>query len=606
MSRPSTLQETLPGFGRIARRLWPYTRKHWPIAIGSLAALLTEIALRALEPWPLKFVFDYVLNPRHRPVDSSFITLAALALVILIGLRACASYLSTVGFALVGNRVLTEVRGDVYRHLQLLSLGFHNRARGGDLVLRVIGDIGMLKDVAVTAVLPLMANVLVLLSMLVMMLVLNWKLALVALSVTPLFWVASSRLSRGISNASRDQRRREGAMASTAAESLGAIRTLKALSLEERFAQTFAGQNRKSLKEGVKASRLAASLERSVDLLIALATALVLWYGARLALRGEITPGDLLVFLAYLKNAFKPVQDFAKYTGRLAKATAAGERVIDILDRTPDIVDHPDAVAAPNLRGEVKFEHVSFAYEEGPAVLSDLNLTAGAGQTIAIIGASGNGKSTLISLLLRLYDPARGCIKIDGHDIRCFSVDSLRTQISVVMQETLLFAASIRDNIAYGLCGATIHEVESAARLANADEFIRRLPDGYETIVGERGVTLSAGQRQRIAIARAAIRRTPILILDEPTSGLDKANEQIVIQALERLAQHRTTFLITHNLQQAARADLIILLEHGRVLELGKHHQLISQAGPYAAMFRLQARTKQYTDGWEANYATAG
>ena len=615
MSRTSGLKKTIPGFGRVAARLWPYTRKQRPLVAGSIAALFAEIGLRALEPWPLKFVFDHILHSKQarqnsvliplRAVDPSLLLgLAAAAVVIVIGLRAFASYLSTVGFALIGNRVLTEVRSDVYRHLQLLSLTFHHRSRAGDLVLRVIGDIGMLKDVAVTALLPLAANVLVLLSMSALMLLLNWKLALVALAVTPLFWLASARLSRRIREVSRDQRKREGAMASTAAESIGAIRVVKALSLEENFARQFSGQNNKSLKESVKASRLAASLERTVDLLIALATALVLWFGARLALRGEITPGDLLVFLAYLKNAFKPVQDFAKYTGRLAKATAAGERVIDILDRVPDVRDLPSAVPAPRFQGTVKFDNVSFAYEPGQSVLRDINLEVRAGQTVALVGASGNGKSTLVSLLLRLYDPDTGKVLIDGHDTREFTSESLREQVSVVMQDTLLFAASVRDNIGYGSASATSEQIEEAARLANAHSFISKLPDGYETVIGERGVTLSTGQRQRIAIARAAIRRCPILILDEPTTGLDEENERLVTESLRRLAQGRTTFLITHNLYHASQADRIALLENGRIVELGNHDELIEQDGRYAALYRKQMEIVAF-DRQGGDYAVA-
>jgi ATP-binding cassette, subfamily B, bacterial len=615
MGRASTLKEMLPGFGRVAARFWPYTRKQWPMVAGSVAALFAQIALRALEPWPLKFVFDHILQSKPGRQSSGIslidnletshlLAVAAIGVVAIIGLRAFASYLCTVGFALVGNRVLTEVRADLYRHLQLLSLSFHNSSRGGDLVLRVIGDIGMLKDVAVTALLPLAANVLVLFSMVGLMFLLNWKLALVALAVTPLFWLASARLSRRIRDVSRDQRKREGAMASTAAESIGAIRVVKALSLEENFAHQFSGQNNKSLKDGVRASRLAASLERTVDLLIALATALVLWFGARLTLRGEITPGDLLVFLAYLKNAFKPVQDFAKYTGRLAKATAAGERVIEILDRVPEVRDLPGAVVAPRFTGNVTFTNLSFAYEKDHPVLQDINLDVKAGQTVALVGASGNGKSTLVSLLIRLYDPDSGQVLIDGRDTREFTCDSLRAQVSVVLQDTLLFAASVRENIAYGAVTATPEDIEQAVRLANAHGFISRLPEGYETIVGERGVTLSAGQRQRIAIARAAVRRSPILILDEPTTGLDEENECLVFESLKRLAQGRTAFLITHNLIHASQADLVVLLAGGRVIELGKHEELIRRDGTYAALFRKRSSIGRLSEK-EGDYAFA-
>src|SRR5436190_1631752 len=357
--------------------------------------------------------------------------------------------------------------------------------------------------------------------------------------------------------------------AATAAESIGAVKVIHALSLEGVFAQAFTGQSRKNLATGVVATRLSAGLERTVDMLIAVATALVLWFGARSALRGVITPGELVVFLTYLRTAFRPMRDFAKYTGRLAKASAAGERVLDLLDRVPDVRDLPGAVPAPPLRGAVRFEAVSFAYEPGRPALDEIACDVQPGELVALMGPSGGGQTTFVSLILRLYDPTAGRVLIDGRDIREYTLASLRPQLSIVIQERLLFAASIRDNIAYGASekGSSPEAIEAAARLANADAFIRALPQGYDTVIGERGVTLSNGQRQRIAIARAAIRHAPILIFDEPTTGLDRENVQAVSEAIARLAEGRTTFLITHDADLAARAHRILYMEAGRMRE---------------------------------------
>jgi ATP-binding cassette subfamily B protein len=599
MPQPDSLKKSLPGLWRVLRHFWPQTRKHGWLIAGSWTALLLEVTFRLLEPWPLKIVFDRVINHMHgaHGFKVSFydifhpmtlLAIMATLTVVLTALRAAAGYWTTVGFAKIGNRVLAQVRAQLYRHLQYLSLSFHTRARTGDLVVRVISDVGLLQDVVVTAVLPMVAKFLILVGMVTLMFCLNVRLALVALAVFPLFWLRTVTMGKKINEVARLQRKREGAMAATASETLNAIKTVQALSLESAFQQQFSRQNEKSLKQDVKARRLAAGLERSVDLLTAISGALVLFYGARLVLDKQLTAGALLVFLAYLKNAFRPIQEFAKYTARLSKAAAAGERVLDVLQRVPEIRDLPGAVRAPAFTGEVRFEQVSFDYEPGQMLLHEVNLQVIPGQVVALIGHSGSGKSTLVSLLLRLYDPRVGRVLFDGRDIREFTLESLRAQISAVLQDNLLFAASVRENIAHGAPDATPEQIASAARLANAHEFILALPQGYDTVLGERGVTLSQGQRQRLAIARAAIRKAPILILDEPMTGLDQQNEQAVLQALERLDYGCTTFLITHDLRHAARANLILHLEKGRIIERGTHQELLAANGRYAELYRLQ------------------
>ena len=575
MSERRSLSRVRPQVQRVLRHFGPHIRRQRGLIIGSLLALVAEVVLRLLEPWPLKVVFDNLLGARHghhhalgglgRLDPFTLLAASVAAVIALAGLRALVAYYTSVGFALIGNRVLTDLRQQLYLHLQRLSLSFHARSGSGELVVRIIGDVGLLKDVAVTALLPLLGSLLVLGGMGLVMLWLDWRLGLVALAVLPLFWLSTLRLGRQIHDVARLQRRREGAMAARAAESMGGVNTVKALGLEETFGAMFARESARSLSEGVKGKRLEASLERSADVLTGLATALVLGYGTFLALRREITPGDLLVFLNYMKNAFRPVRDFAKYAGRLAKAAAAGERVVDLLERTPDVVDAPDAVAAPPFRGAVRFERVSFAYEGGRPVLHDLTFEVAPGQRVAVVGPSGSGKSTLAGLILRLHDPAAGRVLVDGRDVRAYTLASLRGQVTVLLQDALLFASSVRDNIAYGATDAGEADVKAAARLANAHDFIETLPEGYDTVLGERGVTLSAGQRQRIAIARAALSRAPLVILDEPTTGLDVQNERAVVQALERLTAGRTTFVITHDLELAAAADVVLRLDGGRV-----------------------------------------
>ena len=600
MSSPKPLPQGLPSLWRILKYFWPHARQYRALITGSLAALFAEVALRLLEPWPIKFVFDHILGSKistHTAMPevlksldtTSLLTLAALAVITFTALRALASYWQTIGFTLIGNRALAKVRAQLYRHVQYLSLSFHTTARTGDLVVRMMGDVGMLQDVAVTAFLPLIGKALIVASMIGLMFFMNWKLALIAAAVLPLFWLRSVSLGRRLREVAKRQRRQEGALAAQFTESLNAIKTVQALSLEESFARAFTEVSEKNLSQDVKGKRLSAALERSLDVLIALATSLVLWCGTRLAQAGEISTGDLYLFLAYLKSAYRPVQDFAKYTSRLGKAAAAGERVIDLLERVPDVRDLPGAVRAPAFAGRVQFDGVAFAYERGQNLLEEIHLDVQPGQHIALVGPSGGGKSTLLSLVLRLYDPQRGRLLIDGRDIREFTLESLRAQISVVLQDNVLFAASVRDNIACAAPGAASEQIFAAARLANAHEFIAALPQGYDTILGERGVTLSHGQRQRLAIARAAIRRAPILILDEPTTGLDTKNEREVLEALERLYAEQTTFLITHELSHAVGADWILHLEAGKILERGTHYELMRLNGRYAAMFRAQA-----------------
>jgi ATP-binding cassette subfamily B protein len=595
----SGLRKWRKGAGRILRRFWPKIKKQLPLIAGALVAMILEVNLRVLQPWPLKFVFDAVLA--HSPKSSHKVPLleglspttliggACVALVVITGSRAAVSYFSTVGLALAGNRILSEVRRELYHHLLRLSLAYHDRAKNGDLITRVTGDVGRLQDVTVTSILPLFLHSLTLAGMLGMMFWMNWKLALVALSALPLAMLSFITLTGRIRTAAREQRTREGKMAATAGEALAAIKVVQAYNLEEVLEDDFSKQNKGSLREGVKTTRLSARLERSVDLFTTVGTALVLWFGARLVIQDSLTPGDLIVYMSSLRAAFRPMHDLAKYTSRIAKATAAGERVLDVLEAQPDIKDLPNAAPAPRFQANIRFENVSFSYEPGHFVMRNISFNIEPGRHIALVGPSGSGKSTLIALLLRFYEPTGGRILIDGRDIREYTLASVRAQMRVVLQESLLFGISVRDNIGYGDLDATSDQIEAAARLANAHEFIRALPQGYDTILGERGSTLSGGECRRIALARATLSQAPILILDEPTTGLDKENENAVREALARVTQGRTTVLITHDLLTAQHADVILYFENELIVEQGTHDKLVRSGGRYATMYALQS-----------------
>ena len=561
------LRSSLPGLKRTMWVLAPHVRPDRGLLIGGLVALLAEVGLRLLEPWPMKVVLDAVTVPNaaDQPGVIRLLLLAALATVVLTALRALASYLSTVALSLAGSRIMTRVRGDVYRHLLGLSVRYHGKAKTGDLVNRLTGDVGRLQDVAVTAVVPLVGNVLTLVGMAVVMLLLDPLLALIVLAAFPIFFLTSARDGRRITAAARVQRAREGDLAGTVAESLGAITVVHAYGLEPALRSRFESSNGKSLKEGARTTRLSAGLERRTDFLIGIASAAVLFAGGARVLSGDLTVGELVVFISYLKGAFKPMRDLAKYTGRIAKAAASGERIIDVLATSVDVRDLPHAKPAPRLRGDVRFESVTAAYGRGRPALNDVSLDVPAGSTVGVSGESGAGKSTLASLLLRLQDPVSGRVLVDGHDLRDLTLESLRAQVAIVLQESVLFATDVRENIRLGSPRATDEDVLAAARAARADGFISALPEGYDTVLGERGATLSGGQRQRIAVARALLRDAPIVILDEATAGLDADSEREVRAALAELCEHRTTFVISHDPAAIRDCDLVVRLAGGRL-----------------------------------------
>lgn len=592
------LKEVLPGSLRIFRKFSPYIRKRKILIVASFFALLLETGLRLLEPWPLKYIFDYVLAPVYsnsasiaNPFGLSpmvLLTVLALASVGIAVAGSVASYLSTYGMSLAVVQILSEVRGNLFNHLQHLSLSFHQQFKSGDLITRVTSDIEKMRIVITKTTLPLLTNTVLLLGMTVIMFWINWELALLAVAIFPLLLVLTSTMISRIRKFARKHRNSEGVLASTTGEAIGAIKVVQTLSLHEMLHNIFSKQNKESLDEVTESLRLSAVLERTVQVIMATMIAVVLWRGSYAVLHKQLTPGDLLVFMTYMKNALEPMRRLSNQVGQIAKATASGERVVELLEYEPKVRDLPGAKKAHPFFGSVRFEHVSFGYEPGREILKDINFVIPAGLQVAVVGPSGSGKSSLASLIMRLYDPVAGRILIDGQDIREYTINSLRQQTSVVLQDSVLFAVSVRENIAYGKLGASDKEVEKAAHLANAHDFIMNLPQGYDTILSERGGTLSGGQRQRIAIARAAIRQAPIVVLDEPTTGLDYTSEHAVNTALENLTEGRTTFLISHNLRSVEHTDLILYIEAGSILEQGTHSELMRLGGRYATLYHLQ------------------
>ena len=597
MGKKKTTSDVLRGAVRLVDAFRPEIAGEKSLLGLSVAALVLSVLFRILEPWPLKFIYDLVFHTKHHASRLAFLchlrpeallALSAVSLVAITGLAGTSEYASSVWMSLAASQVLAGIRSRLFRHLASLSISFHGRNRTGDLITHVTYDIDRMREVTVSAVLPFVTNMLTLVAMAIVMFWMNWRLGLVVLVAFPLFFVPVLRLTRRIKDVARVQRTREGAIAATAAEAIGSIRTVQALSLQEKFLDVFSTENDNSLKAGNKVQQLSAGLERTVEVLAASTTAVVLWSGAHYVLDGRLTPGELIVFVNYLRTSFKPIRQLAKYLGQMAKALASGDRVLDLLHTAPEIQDKPHARPAQPFSGRVRFDNVTFGYEPGKPVLRNVSFDVEPGQRVVVVGPSGSGKSTLASLLLRFHDPTEGRILIDGGDIRDYTVESLRSQISVVLQDSLPFAVSVRDNIAFGAVGAAMNEIVHAAQVANAHGFIMRMAKQYDTVLGERGASLSGGQRQRIAIARAAIRKAPIIILDEPTTGLDGKNEQQVSAALERLSDKRTTLLITHNLDAAQNSDLVLFISEGRIVERGTHDGLLALDGEYAAMFHRQ------------------
>ena len=575
-------------------------RPHWKTLAIALAAVLGETVTDVLEPWPIKVVVDNVLQSKKLPgllgstVSGLFGTnpyamlnfaIAAVALIAVVG--ALSSYFEKYLTTSISQWVGHDLRRTLYQHIQRLSLSEHDQSRSGDLITRVTSDIEAVQDFINSALLGMLVNVMTLVGMIGVMFYLDWRFTLIALSISPVLFVVVYYFTRRIKKASRNVRQKEGELLSIVQEVLTSIRVVQAFTREDYEQKRFDSESLANVEAGLQARSIKATLTPVVEVIVAIGTCLVLGYGARLALAGRLSAGVLIVFLLYLGKMYKPMRDLSKMTDTVSKAVVGFERIKEVLDMDSAIRDMRGAKRAPKFKGRISFDHVTFSYGE-KEVLKDVSFEIKPGQVAAIVGPSGTGKTTLVSLIPRFYDPIRGKVCIDGTDVRQYKLKSLRDQISFVLQETLLFRATIWENIAYGRPDASPAAIRRAAELADATEFIDSMPDGYDTMVGERGVTLSGGQRQRIAIARAIIRDTPILVLDEPTTGLDSAAEQSVTAALERLMKDRTSVVIAHHLNSIRHADVIFVVKDAELVEQGTHEALLKQEGVYAELHRMQ------------------
>lgn len=578
----------------ILRTFGPFLRPQWPgcVLAGLLAVAGTGVAL--LKPWPLKYLFDEVLLPTGDSGGQDVQRILALVVVALAGIAildslvgAARSYVQTV----VGERVAAAIRTKLYDHLQRLPLGYHERTPTGELTTRLTGDVDKVRALLTVTLVDAATNVLTLAGMAGVLLVLDWQLSVALLLVLPLLLLTVASFRARIRAVEENSRAIEGDLAALAQESLVAIKLIKATGREEHESRRFRERSDASVAAVLRSARTSVAFSAAVDSVVAVAIAGLVWLGAQRVLAGALTPGDLVIFTSYLRDFFGPTRSLSKLPAQLTRAGVRAARIADTLHRRPAVQDKPGARTAGPPRKALSLDGVGFAYTADRPVLQDIDLTVPVGSTLAVVGPTGAGKSTVAALLCRLHDPTNGRVLLDDADLRDLTGASLHTQVGLVTQDALLFRASVRENIAYARPDASMDEVVLAARAAQAHDFVQALPDGYATVLAERGVTLSGGQRQRLALARAVLQGCPILVLDEPTTGLDARSEDAVLRALRQVSSGRTTVIITHRMAAAMAADQIVVLDTGRVVERGTHRRLIAAGGLYTEMCLLQGIT---------------
>lgn len=574
----------------------PY--RYWLLII--FLAMLMETLMSLAAPWPLKIIIDNVIAGKELPhylawlsnyisVEHAMQLAAAcgVALVLFTAVGGLAGYIDNYFTESVAQYMANDLRMRTYNHLQHLSLAYYDTHKVGELLSTITTDVNTIQDFVSSTLLTILVDVLTIAGMFGLMLYLRWDFALISIGMAPFLLLFVIRFRRAVKKATHEVRKDQAELITVLQHGLESIRAVNVFGRQELEEERLQKISMETVQAALRARRIKSIVSPVFALGVSICTGLVIWRGAHLVLAGVMTIGALTVFLSYMSKFFSPVKDLAKMTVSIAQATVALERIQHILKANMMIPEKPGARNPGKLKGDIVFDHVHFSYHADVPVLKNINLTIKAGQRIGICGPTGSGKSTIASLIPRLYDPTSGNVFIDGHNVTGYTLEGLRNEIGFVLQDTMLFYGTIRDNIAYGRPGASQKEIVEAARLANADEFISKLPLGYDTIVGERGVTLSGGERQRIGIARAVVRNSPILILDEPTASLDAESEKIVSDAIGKLMQGRTVITISHRLNTIVSADQIFIIKDGRVAEQGTHQDLLVKGGIYTELYRV-------------------